>query len=237
MRILKKKIFGRNAEGFVQVQADEPEDMYHLYNLICEGDLITASTIRNVVKETNTGSTVKNRVKMVLKIAVERVEFDAEQCSLRVNGKNVEENEHVKLGQYHTIDLEMSRPFSIEKTCWDSIFIERLNEACDPGQKAEVAVVVMQEGLANVCLVTSAMTITKVKIERNIPRKMTINQAHDKARVRFFEEVYEAIQRHVNFDVIKVVIVGSPGFVKDDFMKFLVDKATRVGDTGTCERT
>ena len=176
MRILKKKIVGRNAEGFVQVQADEPEDMYHLFNLICEGDLITASTIRNVVKETNTGSTVKNRVKMQLKICAERVEFDAEQCSLRINGKNVEENEHVKLGQYHTIDLEMSRPFSIEKHCWDSIFLDRLQEACDPGQKAEVAVVVMQEGLANVCLVTSSMTLVKMKIERNIPRKLQINQ-------------------------------------------------------------
>ena len=29
----------------------------------------------------------------------------------------------------------------------------------------------MQEGLANVCLVTSAMTITRAKIERKIPKK------------------------------------------------------------------
>jgi hypothetical protein len=28
-----------------------------------------------------------------------------------------------------------------------------------------------------------------------------------------------------------VVIVGSPGFVKDDFMKHMVDKATRAGDS------
>lgn len=31
--------------------------------------------------------------------------------------------------------------------------------------------IVMQEGLANVCLVTSAMTITRAKIERKIPKK------------------------------------------------------------------
>ena len=70
---------------------------------------------------------------MKLKIEVERIEFDAEQSSLRVSGRNVEENEHVKMGQYHTILLRKDLPFSIEKECWDSIFMERLNEACDPG--------------------------------------------------------------------------------------------------------
>ena len=48
MRIIKKGISRRNGEGFVRLQADEPDDMYHLYNLICEGDVIRADTIRNV---------------------------------------------------------------------------------------------------------------------------------------------------------------------------------------------
>jgi protein pelota len=78
---------------------------------------------------------------MKLKIKVERIEFDAEQCSLRLNGRNVEENEHVKLGQYHTIELEIGRPCTIEKSCWDFIFFRILDDACDPGKKAEVAVV------------------------------------------------------------------------------------------------
>jgi len=43
--------------------------------------------------------------------------------------------------------------------------------ACDPMQHADLGAVVMQEGLANVCLVTSAMTLVRAKIETNIPRK------------------------------------------------------------------
>ena len=57
---------------------------------------------------------------MKLKIKVERVEFDMEQCSLRLNGKNVEENEFVKLGQYHTLDIVIGRPIAIEKECTDN---------------------------------------------------------------------------------------------------------------------
>jgi len=43
--------------------------------------------------------------------------------------------------------------------------------ACDPMQHADLGAVVMQEGLANVCLVTSCMTLVRAKIETNIPRK------------------------------------------------------------------
>lgn len=44
-------------------------------------------------------------------------------------------------------------------------------QACDPAQKADVAAVVMQEGLANLVLVTPAMTLLRAKVEVTIPRK------------------------------------------------------------------
>lgn len=34
---------------------------------------------------------------MNLTIKMERIEFDSDQCSLRVTGRNVEENEYVKV--------------------------------------------------------------------------------------------------------------------------------------------
>lgn len=38
-------------------------------------------------------------------------------------------------------------------------------------QHADLAAVVMQEGLAFVCLITSAMTVDRAKIVYNIPKK------------------------------------------------------------------
>lgn len=38
-------------------------------------------------------------------------------------------------------------------------------------QHADLAAVVMQEGLAFVCLITSAMTVDRAKIDVNIPKK------------------------------------------------------------------
>ena len=108
MRIIHRDIDGKDLSGQIKVQAEEPEDMYHLYNIIAEGDSIRASTVRNVTREGSTGSTSKSRVHMTLTIRVESIVFDSEQCSLRTSGRNIEESEHVKLGQYHTIEIEVS---------------------------------------------------------------------------------------------------------------------------------
>ena len=103
-----------------------------------------------------------------------KVEFDAEQFSLRVNGTNVEENEHIKLGQHHTVDITIGKAFTIEKDCWDSIFLQRLNDCADPSKRAEVAAIVMQEGIANICLITSYMTVTIARIQKSISKKVYI---------------------------------------------------------------
>lgn len=50
-------------------------------------------------------------------------------------------------------------------------FFYSVEQACDATQKADVAAVVMQEGLANLVLVTPAMTLLRAKVEVTIPRK------------------------------------------------------------------
>ena len=48
MKILKSEILKRNGEGFVRVEPEEAEDMWHLFNLLGAGDTIKSSTTRNV---------------------------------------------------------------------------------------------------------------------------------------------------------------------------------------------
>ena len=55
--------------------------------------------------------------------------------------------------------------------------------ACDVAQHADLAAVVMQEGLSNVCLITPSMTTVRAKIDVTIPRKRKGNiQQHEKAK-------------------------------------------------------
>ena len=72
------------------------------------------------------------------------------------------------------MEVEKDQTFTIEKSCWDAIYLERLDEASNPDRKAEVAVIVMQEGLAHICLVTNAMTLTRARIEKHMPKKSQV---------------------------------------------------------------
>ncbi|KAF5269691.1 hypothetical protein FQA39_LY08614 [Lamprigera yunnana] len=215
-------------EGTIGLTPEEPEDMWHAYNLIAEGDMVRSTTIRKVQSESATGSSTSNRVRTTLTIRVESIDFDTQACVLRLKGRNVEENQYVKMGAYHTLDLELNRKFSLKKPEWDSIALERVDTACDPTQNADVAAVIMQEGLAHVCLITSSMTIIRAKIDVTIPRKRRgFVQQHEKGLSKFYDNVMQAILRHINFDIVKCVLIASPGFVRDQFYEYMFQMAIK----------
>lgn len=159
---------------------------------------------------------------------MEKVEYDAESNVVKVKGKTIEENKHVRKGQYHTLDLELNKKFYLTKPVWDSWVNTQLNNACDAARNAEVAVVIMQEGLAFVCLLTTNMTIQKAKIEVNIPRKRkNFCSQHQKGMGDFYEQIMQAMLRHIKFDVIQCIVIASPGFVKDQFMEYMWQQANK----------
>lgn len=82
--------------------------MWHAYNLISKGDSVRGSTIRKVQSESSTGSSTSNRVRTVLTISVENIDFDTQACMLRLKGRNIEENQYVKVQiAYSLIALEV----------------------------------------------------------------------------------------------------------------------------------
>lgn len=230
MKCLKRYI-GKDGLGDVTLICDEAEDMWHIYNLVRVGDTVRCSTVRKVTTETSTGTTSSQRVHTILTICVETVDFDAVGCTLHLKGKNVAENEHVKLGAYHTLDIEIGRKFQLSKPFWDSVDIDRLNTALDPATHADVAAVVMHEGLAHVCLLTSAMTIVRAKIEMQIPRKRKgLSGHHEKGLQRFMDAICAAVIRHVNLKVVKCVLIASRGFLNELFMNHLLEYADKQGN-------
>ncbi|KAJ3124438.1 hypothetical protein HK100_011236 [Physocladia obscura] len=227
MKLVRKSIDAKDAAGFVTLIADEQEDMWHAYNLILPGDSLKSTTIRRVVSETATGSTDKTSVRLTLTIQVETVEFDTQACILCVNGRNIEENKWVKMGGYHTLDLEMHKPFTITKDSWDLIALDRIQQACDIAARADIAAILLEEGLATLCLVTANMTLVRGRIEVNVPRKRKGSSGHEKGMKRFFEHCFQAILKNVDFDIVKVLIIASPGFYKDQLFDYMKQAATQ----------
>ncbi|XP_031553957.1 protein pelota homolog [Actinia tenebrosa] len=228
MKLINKSL-EKDSSGHVTLVPEDPEDMWHTYNLVSVGDRLRSTTIRRVQTESATGSVSSNKIRTTLTLAVENIEFDTQACVLRVKGRNTEENQFVKMGAYHTIDLELNRKFTLIKEQWDFIALDRVDMACDPTQHADLAAIILHEGLCHICLVTSSMTIVRAKIDMNVPRKRKGYCAqHDKGLLKFYDAIIQAVLRHINFEVVKCVLVGSPGFVKDQFLDYMFQQATKM---------
>jgi len=168
---------------------------------------------------------------MTLTLQVEKTDFDPSASSLHINGRVTVENPYVKLGGYHRIDLEVGRNFTLGKKEWDLIALERINDACDVGKKAEVGAIVAQEGLANICLITEHMTIVRQRIEMTIARKgRGTTSHHEKGLGRFYEQVYHATLDHFDLNTVKVILVASPGFTNQAILNHIMTQATLAGN-------
>ncbi|KAH7839974.1 hypothetical protein Vadar_010818 [Vaccinium darrowii] len=214
--------------GSVKMTPEEADDLWLAYNLIAEGDTVQAMTVRKILREAASGGRDAERVKLKLEIKVEAVDYDKEGSVLRIRGKNILENEHVKIGAFHTLEIELHRAFVLRKEVWDSLALDVLRQAADPSASADLAVVLMQEGLASIFLVGKSVTITRSRIEASIPRKHGPAVAgYDKALTKFFENVLQAFLKHIDFKVVRCAVVASPGFTKDQFHRHLMLEAER----------
>ncbi|KAI0510479.1 hypothetical protein KFK09_011081 [Dendrobium nobile] len=214
--------------GSIKIIPEEEDDMWHAYNLISEGDLVQAVTVRKVLRELASGGRDSERVKLKLEIKVESVDYNKEGSVLRIRGKNVLQNEHVKIGQFHTLEVEPHRPFVLRKDVWDSFSLDILHQACDPAASADLAVVLMQEGLAHMFLIGRSITTTRSRIETSIPRKHGPAIAgYESALKKFFENVLQSVLKHIDFKVVRCLVIASPGFTKDQFRDYLLLEAER----------
>mmetsp|Transcript_3525 Transcript_3525/g.8391 ORF Transcript_3525/g.8391 Transcript_3525/m.8391 type:complete len:219 (-) Transcript_3525:969-1625(-) len=191
MKLLSEK-FVKDGAGDVKVIPEETEDLWQAYNLVRQGDVLTATTFRKVSREKG-NSVETERVKVKLSLEVDSVDFDPEGAEIRVSGRNLTESEHVRLGAYHTVTLDLNRAFQLHKAEWDALDVERLRDACDPAKSADLAVLLVTDGLANLVLVGKSCTLTRAKIEHSLPRKHGAASAgYDKALQKFNDACLQA---------------------------------------------
>ncbi|KAL5998546.1 hypothetical protein ACLOJK_009489 [Asimina triloba] len=188
MKIVKKDLIP-DGPGSVKMIPEESDDLWHVYNLVSPGDSVFAVTVRKIMREAASGGRDAERVKLKLEIKVEAVDYDKEGSVLRIRGKNVVENEHVKIGQFHTLEIEQHRPFVLRKNAWDSLSRDILQQASAFG------------------------FLTNKLLTCDIPDPAV---SADLAVVlnKFFENVLQAFLKHIDFKIVRCAVIASPGFTK-----------------------
>ncbi|KAK7201148.1 eukaryotic peptide chain release factor subunit 1 [Novymonas esmeraldas] len=231
MRLLRK---AAHPDGSVEVRVSvsTSEDLWHLYNFILVGDLVLTKTRRKVPRENSLGTLAAEMKTLTLEVEVKQIAFTPDE--LRIQGVNKKENNFVKMGAHHTLTIHANPPqeVAITKREWDSICEDRLKDACDEAGKADTAAVLMSFGEAQVILVTASFMHIKAKVEVTISKKhKSDGKARDKSIERFFKQSLDALVTHVDFEKTKLVLLCSPGHVREEFHAY-VKEVTQRADHG-----
>ncbi|PPR80540.1 hypothetical protein GOBAR_AA40172 [Gossypium barbadense] len=225
----------------------DSEDLWFAYNLIATGDWVMSRTVRKVLRETAGGRDAE-RVALKLEIKVEAIDYDKEGSVLRIRGKNTLENEHVKIGQFHTLELELQRPFVLRKKIWDSLALDVLRQAselisefhlclmansCYLGERISYSftTTVKEFMIRAVCeflfsnrlayLVSVKLVVCGINLDPGASADLAV------ALKKFFENVLQAFLKHVDFNVVRCAVIASPGFTKEQFHRHLMLEAER----------
>jgi protein pelota len=223
----------KDQSGDITLTPEDSEDLWYCYNLIQLGDEIEAKSMRKIAKVSKDGKKEGDSFRKLVKLRlkVDNVDFDPEGGSLRIKGVVTEDTEDVSAGTFHTFDLELNRNFRLFKQEWDMIALEIVDNAIDPENKAEVGAVVMQEGLANICLLTENLTVLRQRVEHSIPRKKRgDNSGYEKGVKKFYETVFSTMKRNLTIDKLKAILIASPGFVGSGYYDYIFEKAVSEGD-------
>lgn len=225
MKILKLEEGSINKESAViKVLPEDKEDLFALYQIIDEEDELIFKKKFTSKKDEDSK---KNTDLVLLKVQVVSSEFDINDEFLRYKGKTVADetgraNAEVPVGKFISFTVNYSYPFTIIKQTFDKHSRKLLNEACNPEAKSDGAAVVLQEGIAHVCLLTPSSTILKQKIEYSLPKKKrgTDVMKYDEKTEKFYKAIYAAMKKYYDFNTVKMIILCSPGF----YAKTLMDK-------------
>lgn len=205
----------------------------------------------------STGSSDSQRVRTNLTIQVVKIDFsssaapasdgpsidpngqstsaNSSTAALHIAGRVTVENQYVKLGAFHTLDIEVNRDIRIEKeNGWDSVAVGRVEESIIPGRGAEVGAIVCGEGTAALCLLSEHMTLVAHRITVPVPRKAATSGAsqHEKALAKFYGVLYDAFLRHIPYANVglKAIVIASPGWVRDAVHDYMKAESSRRGD-------
>ncbi len=218
MRFKGKHNLQPGQSGIVHLIVDTTEDLWALYNIMAVGDCIKLATFRKVQHET--GSKVSStKKKIIITLRIEEIEYSPD--AIRFKGKNVSQNEYIAIGQYQTDELGVNSFFTLYKNYWDDFHLETLRNATDVALTSEIAAILMEEGIAHLFYISNNQTVTKGKITQSIPKKRNGSSEHDKGKKKFFDKILNQLVKQINFENIKVIIIASPGFTKDDFKKYM----------------
>ena len=223
MKLIGEITFHENEPGLIQICPKNPNDLITLYNIIEEGDYIKTIIYRK--SEPNFGEKKNNKKieikKVFLIIKVEETEYNDSEEYIYIKGKNKTENKHIHLNSIINFEIRINNPLQIYKNKWDKISYFNILNSIKLKKIIDIYAVLIENGNANIYQISSNQTKIEGNVNEFIPNKR--NNLYNKKKKNFFFKILELISK-IDFYNIKCIIIASPGFIKEEFNNYLIEK-------------
>ena len=211
MRVLEQDQRGGN----IKVMLETDEDIWHLYNVLETGDLVTASTTRREEKSADKLRAERTEKKrMTLGIRVEKIEFSDDDLRLKLLG--LIEIGPQDVGQHHTLMLEIGDSPMITKVRWRDSQLERIKRAVTDSKKPKILFVSLDQDDATIAVMRQfglkeIVTIRSMRSGKQYEEKNREDNYH--------KEIASKLEPILEGDM-PLVLLG-PGFEKEALGEYL----------------
>ena len=215
-----KVIFKDLKHGEIKLIPENMDDIWHLYNLVDENDLIRAVTFRtDEQKDDKIRSKKVEKKRMKLGIRVSEIKFHEFSDRLRIHG-TIEEGPR-DLGSFHTLNITADKmdKLTIIKNEWKPHHLQRIDEAVKQRNQAILTFVSLDEDNATIAVLRQSGVQWIADIDSKRSGKMY--ESKDNTG-EYFDEILSVVKTNTQNDST-IVIVG-PGFTKEHFVKHAREK-------------
>jgi len=212
-----KLVFKDLKHGEIKLIAENLDDIWHLYNIVDEHDLVRAMTFRTDEQSSDDKKRSKKSEKkrMKLGIRVSEVKFHEFSDRLRIHGTIVEGPQD--LGSFHTLNITADKmdAVSVVKNRWDPHHLKRIDEAVKESKQPIVTFVSLDEDCATVAVLHQSGVQWIADIDSKRSGKMYENISDPN---QYYSEILSVVKTNMNENA-GLIIVG-PGFTREHFVKY-----------------
>ena len=211
-----KVIFKDLKHGEIKLMPENLDDIWHLYNIIDEGDLVRGITFRTEEgKDDKIRSKKAEKKRVKLGIRVKEIKFHEFSDRLRIHG-TIEEGPQ-DLGSYHTLNVDADKidKISIIKEKWKHYQLERIDEAVKLRNQPLLTFVSLDEDTATIAVLRQSGVQWIADI--NSKRSGKMYESKD-TNNEYFGDIISITK--TNRDKNSPLVVIGPGFTRDHFIDY-----------------
>jgi protein pelota len=191
----------------IKLRPQNQDDLWLLSQILDVGSFATAKTTRKIkISETKV-----EKKTYILKISISSVKYENE--ILRILGKVVSEVEDIPKGSSQSISIEINDLLTIEQK-WLNYQIDKLEESTK--EKVKILLVIIDREEAYFAKMTSSGYEILSNFKGEVFRKSEDGLV---GGGNFYQEVGTQIEEYVERLKVDKIVVASPAFFKEDFLK------------------